>query len=122
MSVKVRMQGLCFMVADTWFKVKPVRRSCEEQSSLDRESRRIQLYFCKTCPSSIKIKRRCQKLGLKVVEKDVGRVNAYRNELIHGGGEVRVPCLRVEGRKNQDTRWLYTSTKILQYLERRFDK
>jgi glutaredoxin len=120
MSVKYRMQGFCFMFADQWFKVRPLARSNEEQTSLDRESRRIQLYFCKTCPASIKIKRRCQKLGLKVVEKDVGRVNAYRNELIHGGGEVRVPCLRVEGVQSQDTRWLYSSVKILKYLERRF--
>jgi len=121
MSVKFRMQSVCFMFADYWFKVRPLRRSNAEQSSLDRESRRIQLYFCKTCPASIKIKRRCQKLGLRVVEKDVGRVNAYRNELIHGGGEVRVPCLRVEGRQDQDTRWLYSSVKIMKYLERRFE-
>jgi hypothetical protein len=86
MSVKYRMQGFFFMFADHWFKVKPLIRSNKEQSSLDRESRRIQLYFSKTCPASIKIKRRCQKLGLRVVEKDVERVNAYRNELIHGGG------------------------------------
>lgn len=116
------MQSLCFMLADQCFKVRPLRRSDDEQVLLDRESRRIHLYFCKTCPSSIKIKRRCQKLGLRVVEKDVGRVNAYRNELIHGGGEVRVPCLRVEGHKNQDSRWLYSSVKIMQYLERRFER
>ena len=120
MSVKYRMQGFFFMFADHWFKVKPLIRSNKEQSSLDRESRSIQLYFSKTCPASIKIKRRCQKLGLRVVEKDVERVNAYRNELIHGGGEVRVPCLRIEGRSNQDTRWMYNTTKIMQYLERRF--
>lgn len=120
MSVKYRLQGFCLMFADQWFKVKPASRSSEEQCSLDRESRRIQLYFCKTCPTSIKIKRRCMHLGLRVVEKDVERVNAYRNELIHGGGEVRVPCLRIEGRLGQETRWLYSSDKIMQYLDRRF--
>lgn len=120
MSVKHRVQGICFMFADHWFKVKPVVRSSEEQCSLDRESRRIQLYFCNTCPTSIKIKRRCEQLGLRIVEKDVKRVNAYRNELIHGGGEVRVPCLRIEGRQDQETRWLYDGKNIMQYLERRF--
>lgn len=108
------------MLADSWFKVKPVDRSAEEQCSLDRESRRIHLYFCKTCPTSIKVKRRCERLGLRVVEKDVQRVDAYRNELIHGGGEVRVPCLRVEGRQNQEARWLYDAGNILKYLDRRF--
>jgi hypothetical protein len=120
MSVMQRMQGLCFMFADSCFKVKPVQRSSEEQASLDRESRRIQLYFCKTSPSSIKVKRRCEQLGLRIVEKDVERVNAYRNELIHGGGEVRVPCLRIEGTKGKETRWLYDGQEILAYLERRF--
>jgi hypothetical protein len=122
MSVKHRMKGICLMFADNWFKVKPVIRSHEEQCSLDRESRRIQLYFCKTCPTSIKIKRRCEQLGLRVVEKDVQRVDAYRNELIHGGGEVRVPCLRIEGRNDQHTRWLYEGNNILQYLNRRFSQ
>ncbi len=120
MSVKYRMQGFCFMFADHCFKVKPVKRSNEEQCSLDRESRRIQLYFSKTCPTSIKVKRRCEQLGLRIVEKDVKRVNAYRNELINGGGEVRVPCLRIEGRQDQDTRWLYSTDLIMQYLDRRF--
>jgi glutathione S-transferase len=54
------------------------------------------------------------------VQKDVQRVNAYRNELIHGGGEVRVPCLRIEGRKGKAARWLYDGRSILEYIERRF--
>lgn len=120
MSVKYRLQGFCIMFADHWFKVKPVSRSIEEQCSLDRESRRIQLYFCKTCPISIKIKRRCKQLGLRIVEKDIERVNAYRNELIHAGDAVRVPCLRIEGRQGQETRWLSSNDQIMQYLERRF--
>lgn len=120
MTLSRRMKGVCLMVADRWITVKPVKRSSEEQSSLDRESRRIQLYFCKTCPSSIRIKRRCQFLGLRVVEKDVMRVNSYRKELIHGGGQVRIPCLRIEGQKGKETRWLYDSDKILAYLDKRF--
>lgn len=108
------------MLADRWIRVKPVTRSSDEQCSLDRESRRIQLYFCKTCPVSIRIKRHCEHLGLRVVEKDVQRVNAYRNELINGGGEIRVPCLRVESRKGDAPRWMYESEQILEYLNRRF--
>jgi len=115
-----RLKGLCLMWADRWVSVKPVKRSAEEQSSLDRESRRIQLYFCKTCPKSIRIKRYCQFLGLRVVEKDVMRVNSYRKELIHGGGEVRVPCLRIEGNKGKETRWMYDGDQIFDYLNRRF--
>ena len=106
-------------VVDRLVPVKPVNRSREEQSKLDRESRRMHLYYCRSCPSSINVRRQCEKLGLRVVEKDVMRVNAYRNELIHGGGAPKVPCLRVDngGRGQQ---WLYSSDAILEYLSKRF--
>lgn len=120
MSVMHRIQGLCSMLSNHLFKVKPVLRSSEDQASLDRESRRIHLYFCKLCPVSIKVKRRCERLGLRVVEKDVLRVDAYKNELINGGGELRVPCLRIESRKDKEPNWLYDGEDILEYLDRRF--
>jgi len=120
MSVMHRMQGFCFMFSDYFFKVKPVKRSSEDQASLDRESRKMQLYFCKLCPKSIKVKRRCEELGLRVVVKDVLRINAYKNELLNGGGQLKVPCLRIEGRSGQDSNWVYDGEDILEYLERRF--
>lgn len=120
MSVMNRVQSFSAMLMDRFIKVKPVQRSCEDQISLDRESRRIQLYFCKSCCSSIKVKRRCAELGLRVVEKDVQRVDSYRNELLLGGGELKVPCLRIEGIRGKDTNWLYDSESILNYLDRRF--
>lgn len=120
MSVMHRMQGFCFMFTDYFFKVKPVERSSEDQASLDRESRKMQLYFCKLCPKSIKVKRRCEELGLRVVVKDVLRINAYKNELLKGGGELKVPCLRIEGQNGDDSNWMYNGEDILEYLDRRF--
>lgn len=120
MSFVHRLQGFCAMFADRCVKVKPVERNYEEQVSLARESRRIQLYLCKACPESIKVKRRCEQLGLRVIEKDVQRIDTYCNELLHGGGELKVPCLRIEGRKGKETNWLYDGNSILEYLDRRF--
>ena len=120
MKLKHQIKGLLLTCLDRCIQVKPLARSNTEQCSLDRESRRIQLYFCKTCLSSVKIKRHCELLGLRVVEKDVLRINAYRNELIHGGGVARVPCLRVEGKVGTEPRWLYGIDAILEYLNRRF--
>lgn len=120
MAVVNRVQGVCAMYADRWFKVKPVKRNQEEQVSLARESRRIHLYFCKSCINSIKIKRQCESLGLRVIEKDVKRISDYCNELLNGGGELRVPCLRIEGSNGKKARWLYGNDSISEYLERRF--
>lgn len=113
-----QLKGLFWGLYDKYFDVPAVARTNEEQSSLDRESRRIQLYFYRNCCDSVKIKRHCKYLGLRVVEKDVERVNSYRNELLKGGGAIKVPCLRVEGRKG--TKWYYHQEDIQKYLDKRF--
>ena len=115
-----QLKARALNVVDRLVPVKPVNRSREEQYQLDRESRRMHLYFCRTCPSSINVRRQCEKLGLRVVEKDVTRVNAYRNELINGGGAPKVPCLRVDGAAGEQ--WLYSSAAILDYLKKRFSQ
>jgi hypothetical protein len=118
MSITRQVKGLAADFLDRIVPVKPLARSADEQYRLDRASRRMHLYFCRTCSSSIEVRRYCEKLGLRVVEKDVVRVNAYRNELVHGGGAPRVPCLRVED--GDHGRWLYSRDAILEYLKRRF--
>lgn len=118
MNLTQQMKGFAADFLDRVMPVKPVQRSRDEQHRLDRASRKMHLYFCRTCPSSIEVKRHCEKLGLRVVEKDVIRVNAYRNELVNGGGAPRVPCLRIDD--NQQDRWLYSRKAILEYLNQRF--
>ncbi|MCY0963732.1 glutaredoxin family protein [Parathalassolituus penaei] len=118
MKITRQLQGFALHIADRLIPVKPVVRPIQELNTLERESRRMHLYLATNCPSSISIKRHCKRLGLRVVEKDVRRVDAFLNELVHGGGAPRVPCLRVDGDKTSD--WLYSPEAILEYLERRF--
>lgn len=118
MEFSRHVKGLMADLLDRMVPVKPLDRSRDEQNRLDRASRRMHLYYCRSCPSSIVIKRHCEKLGLRVVEKDVQRVNAYRKELVHGGGAPRVPCLHIDDDK-QDS-WLYSRDAILEYLDNRF--
>jgi len=118
MNLTRQLKGKTLDLVDRFVPVKPIVRSADEQCVLDRESRRMHLYFCRSCPSSIAVKRFCERLGLRVVEKDVDRVNAYRNELLNGGGEPRVPCLRIDGNECND--WLYNPDTILKYLQQRF--
>ena len=58
-----QLKARALNVVDRLVPVKPVNRSREEQYQLDRESRRMHLYFCRTCPSSINVRRQCEKLG-----------------------------------------------------------
>ncbi|PHS63011.1 MAG: glutaredoxin [Thalassobium sp.] len=113
-----QLKGKALDIVDRLLPVRPVMRSANEQLLLDRESRRMHLYYCRNCPSSITVKRHCERLGLRVVEKDVLRVNAYRNELLNGGGAPKVPCLRVDD--EQGGQWLYSPDAILDYLKNRF--
>lgn len=118
MNVSQHLKGLAFDWADRVIPIKPVPRSNREQHSMNRESRRLQLYYSRYCPSALVVRRHCLKLGLKVVEKDVDRVDCFRNELVNGGGASVVPCLRVEGKA--ETNWLYGEQAILSYVNSRF--
>lgn len=118
MKLTRHLKGKALDLVDRLVPVRPQPCSEQQRDLLERESRRMHLYYCRTCPSSIAIKRHCEKLGLRVVEKDVVRVNAYRNELLNGGGEPRVPCLRIDD--NQGPRWLYSPEAIRSYLNKRF--
>jgi len=42
-----------------------------------------------------------------------------RDELLKGGGRIKVRCVKIE-EPNGETRWLYDSEAITQYLEQRF--
>lgn len=110
--------GKVYQWVDRLVPVRVQPRTKDEVDLLERESRRMHLYVAHSCPASIGVQRYCDRLGLRVVRKDVQRVNAYRNELLNGGGEPVVPCLRIEN--EQGIHWLYNSSSILEFLEQKF--
>ena len=57
--------------------------------------------------------------GLEIETRDVKRNDAAREELLAGGGDLKVPCLRVDDGPG-DVRWMYESGEIIGYLENRF--
>jgi glutaredoxin len=120
MNLTRHLKGKTLNLVDRLIPVKPFERSREEQVVLDRESRRMHLYFSPSCPASISVKRFCERVGLHVVEKDVERVDAFRNELVNGGGESRVPCLCIH--KKSGNVWLYSPESITDYLRDRLRK
>ena len=98
---------------------KPITRIPEEQQQVDEECRRLALYQFKSCPFCIKVRRTIKHLSLNIETRDAQRDPRHREELLKGGGEIKVPCLRITNADNTVS-WLYESDDINRYLRERF--
>jgi glutathione S-transferase len=96
-----------------------VTRDPETQRQVDEQTRRLVLYQFRMCPFCIKVRRAIRRLSLDIRSRDVLRDPASREQLMAGGGEVKVPCLRIET-DDGHVEWLYESSDIIQYLRQRF--
>ena len=94
-------------------------RSPEAQQQVDTSSRNLVLYQFKMCPFCIKAKRAIKRLSLNIETRDALRQESSREELLAGGGEVKVPCLRITDDTGKTT-WMYESSDIVAYLQARF--
>ena len=91
----------------------------DEQNKIDQEASNLVLYQFQTCPFCIKVKRNNKRLSLKIETRDAQHNSTYRNELLQGGGQIKVPCLKIIDEKGKD-RWMYESEDIMEYLQDRF--
>lgn len=105
-----------------WEKVttpKGIVRPLVEQQRLDQKTKKYVLYQFKTCPFCIKARRTIKSLSLNIETRDAQKDLNIREELLKGGGQIKVPCLRVLGRDGPDT-WLYESSAISNYLREQY--
>ena len=98
---------------------KGIKRPDDEQQKIDQQVSNLILYQFNTCPFCIKVKRNNKRLSLKIETRDAQHNPIHRQELLQGGGQIKVPCLKIIDEKGNDS-WLYESNKILQYLQGRF--
>lgn len=96
-----------------------IKRPEEEQKKIDQEASNLVLYQFKTCPFCIKVKRNNKRLSLNIETRDAQHNLIHREELLHGGGQIKVPCLKIIDEKGKD-RWMYESDDIMEYLQDRF--
>ena len=108
--------GSLILFFDWLFTPKGLKRDAEEQAAVDRKTSALSLYQYKACPFCVKVRRAMKRNSLNIQTHDVKRSKTSRNELIEGGGKLKVPCLRVEG-KEGDVCWIYESSVIIAYLE-----
>ncbi len=110
--------GIVIVTLDALFTPRSVTRPPEKQAELDAATRSLSLYQFEACPFCVKVRRQIKRLGLKIELRDAQQDPQWREELIRDGGELQVPCLRIE--ESGSVRWLYESSDINAYLVQRF--
>lgn len=96
-----------------------ILRSEQDQRRIDEETKNLKLYQFKTCPFCLKTRLTAKRLSLNIERLDAQHDPHVRDELLQGGGEIRVPCLKIK-ESSGEIRWLYDSAEIIRYLEKRF--
>lgn len=101
------------------FTPRGIRREPDLQAAIDRQSAALTLYQYKACPFCVKVRRAMKRQSLHIETRDVKRCDSARDELLAGGGALKVPCLRIDEGAGQ-VRWMYESSDIVRYLDQRF--
>ena len=101
------------------FTPRGIKRDPALQAGIDSQTASLKLYQYEACPFCVKVRRAMKRHSLKIETRDVKRSDSAREELLAGGGNLKVPCLRIDEGDGQ-ARWLYESRDIIGYLEKRF--
>lgn len=111
--------GALILFLNWVFTPKGVKRDTEVQAGIDNETAKLSLYQYKSCPFCVKVRRSMKRNTLNISTHDAKRSDQARDELVQGGGLLKVPCLKIED-DNGEVRWMYESSDIISYLEQRF--
>lgn len=104
---------------DRLFSPQEPNRSPEAQRAIDLQTRSLSLYQFEGCPFCVKVRRQIKRLGLKIELRDAQNNAQFESELLQGGGERQVPCLRIQKSDGQ-VEWMYESSVINEYLAKTF--
>ena len=108
--------GRIILFIEKLFSPKGVQRSPEEQARIDRQTANLALYQFEACPFCVKVRFAIKRLGLHIELRDAKNNPQYKKELIEGGGEYQVPCLRIQN-PDGSVQWMYESDNINRHLD-----
>ena len=111
--------GRIILLVDFLYRPAGVKRSAQEQAELDQQTSSLALYQYAACPFCVKVRWEMKRQSLNVETRDAKRNSQFAEELVAGGGALKVPCLRIE-EDNGEVTWMYESSDILAYLDQRF--
>ncbi len=123
MLLKLFREGLgrAFILVSNLTLPKQIERSQAEQTEVNAACQHLSLYQFYACPFCLKVRRHLHRLNLPMSLKDAQNDPQHRQDLEKLGGQIQVPCLRIQT-PDKDEQWLYESDAIIQYLEQRFGK
>lgn len=101
------------------FTPKGVTRDPVAQATVDQQTASLALYQYEACPFCVKVRRAMKRLELNIPTHDIKRCDTSRDELLAGGGNLMVPCLRID-EGDDGIRWMYESKDIIKFLEDKF--
>ena len=107
------------LLGDALTSPKGVQREPEAQRRVDEACTRLRLYHFRACPFCIKVRREMKRLSLNIALCNALHDSTCRAELQQGGGEIKVPCLRIE-EADGVVRWMYESDDIIAWLRGQF--
>ena len=102
------------------FTPKSIKRPTDEQAQINVATKDLTLYQYKACPFCVKVRSSMKRSGLNIQTKDAKRCETSKDELVSGGGQLKVPCLKIE--ENGQEKWMYESKEIISYLNDRFGR
>ncbi|HFQ13201.1 MAG TPA: glutaredoxin [Gammaproteobacteria bacterium] len=111
--------GRIILLLDWLFTPRSRQRSPEAQRQIEQQLPALKLYQYHACPFCVKVRRAMKRLNLPIETRDARRHPEYAEELRRGGGQLKVPCLRIE-KDDGSMEWLYESSDIVAWLEQRF--
>jgi glutaredoxin len=111
--------GKLILFLDWVFTPRSITRDPAQQALIDGQTANLTLYQYQACPFCVRVRRAMKRQGLKIETRDVKRNEQAREELLAGGGDLKVPCLRI-GEGERGAQWMDESKDIIGYLEGRF--
>jgi len=112
--------GALILLLNWVFTPKSIKREANEQAAIDAQTTKLALYQYAACPFCVKVRRAMKRSALNIETRDAKRSEQFKEELLQGGGQLKVPCLRIED-DNGEVSWMYESGDIISYLESRFN-
>ncbi|WP_045859358.1 glutathione S-transferase N-terminal domain-containing protein [Teredinibacter purpureus] len=112
-------EGLGRIIVLISFITRPskIKRSTEQQAAIALKAEGLSIYQFYACPFCVKTRRAVHKLNLPIAYRNA-QAGEYREELAKEGGQIKVPCLRIE--EGDSVQWMYESGDIIRYLNQRF--
>ena len=112
--------GPVLLALDWLTTPRGLQRSTADQQQIDEQTRNLVMYQFLTCPFCIRTRRAIKRLSLNIETRDALRHPPSRQELLQGGGQIKVPCLRISDAQGNDE-WMYESSDIIHYLQENFE-